>query len=145
MKNDKFNGKQRLTEWLWQNSCAQNSCCRQTWSPVSIICNTLAVCTSSQLTTSVAKILPMNEQTYKTIVTKCWAEPDFKQRLIADPVAILLAEGVSVPDGVKVTVVENTASEFTFVIPPEAGELSDDALDGVSGGYRMSRTHPTIL
>jgi len=76
----------------------------------------------------------MNEQTYKSIVTKCWADPNFKQRLIADPLATLLAEGVSVPDNIKVTVVENTSTEFTFVIPPKTSELSDDALDDVSGG-----------
>ena len=76
----------------------------------------------------------MNEQTYKTIVTKCWGDPDFKHRLIVDPVATLRTEAFSVPDGIKVTVVENTASEFTFVIPPESVELSDDALDDVSGG-----------
>ncbi len=78
----------------------------------------------------------MNEQTYKTIVAKCWGDPDFKQRLIADPTATLRTEGVCVPEGVKVTVVENTATEFTFVIPPETSELSDEAMDRVSGGGR---------
>ena len=77
----------------------------------------------------------MNEQTYKTIVAKCWADPDFKQRLIAEPAETLRAEGGAVPDGVQVTVVEDTAGKFTFFIPPEPSELSDEALDGVSGGY----------
>lgn len=76
----------------------------------------------------------MNEQSYKSIVTKCWADPDFKRRFIADPVKTLRAEGVSVPDGVKITVIENTPTEFTFVIPPDLSELSDEALGGVSGG-----------
>ncbi len=76
----------------------------------------------------------MNEQTYKTIVTKCWADPDFKSRLIAAPVEILRSEGVTLPDGTKVNVVENTPTEFTFVIPPEPSELSEDELEGVSGG-----------
>ena len=82
----------------------------------------------------------MNEQTYKTIITKCWADPDFKQRLIAEPAETLRAEGVAVPDGVEVTVVEDTASEFTFVIPCECTELSDDILDLVSGGYQANFT-----
>ena len=76
----------------------------------------------------------MNEQTYKTIITKCWADPEFKKRLIAAPVETLRNEGVSVPDGTKVNVVENTAAEFTFVIPPEPSELSEKALAGVAGG-----------
>jgi len=82
----------------------------------------------------------MNEQTYKTILTKCWADPDFKQRLIAEPVKTLRAEGVTVPDGIQVTVVENTTSEFTFVIPPEPSELSDQAMDRISGGFKWSRS-----
>jgi len=81
----------------------------------------------------------MNKQTYKTILTKCWADPDFKQRLIADPTATLRTEGVPVPEGVKITVVENTVTEFTFIIPCEPGELTDDALNGVSGGLTMRK------
>lgn len=78
----------------------------------------------------------MNEQTYKSIVTKCWADPDFKRRLIADPVATLRTEGIPVPEGTKVNVLEDRAGEFTFVIPAEPSELSEDALGGVSGGLR---------
>ena len=76
----------------------------------------------------------MNEQTYKSIITKCWGDPAFKQRLIADSVGTLRIEGVTLPDGTKVNVVENTPTEFTFVIPPEPSELSEDELEGVSGG-----------
>jgi len=76
----------------------------------------------------------MNEQAYKSIITKCWGDPAFKQQLIANPVGILRNEGVAVPDGIKVNVVENTANEFTFVIPPEPSELSDEALEDVAGG-----------
>ncbi len=77
----------------------------------------------------------MNEQAYKSIITKCWGDSDFKSQLIAEPVATLRAEGVAVPDGIKVNVVENTPTEFTFVIPPESSELSDEELAGVAGGY----------
>ena len=76
----------------------------------------------------------MNQQTYKKIVTKCWSDPDFKQRLIAEPVTTLRSEGASIPDGIKVNVVENTLTECTFVIPNEPSELTDEELDGVSGG-----------
>lgn len=80
----------------------------------------------------------MNEQTYKTIVTKCWADPEFKRRLIADPVGTLPSEGIPVPEGTKVNVIEDRAGEFTFVIPCEPSELSEDALQGVSGGIKTT-------
>jgi len=85
-----------------------------------------------------------NQETDKTILTKCWADPDFKQRLIADPVKTLRTEGVTLPDGIKVNVVENTATEFTFVIPPETSELSDDELTGVVGGVEGA-AQPKII
>jgi len=47
----------------------------------------------------------------------------------------LKAEGIDVPAGMTVTVVENTDKQFHLVLPPvPTDELSDDALDGVSGG-----------
>jgi hypothetical protein len=78
----------------------------------------------------------MNEQAYKSIITKCWADPAFKQQFIADPVGILRSEGVAVPDGIKINLVEDTASQITFVIPPEPSELSEEVLEEVAGGFR---------
>jgi hypothetical protein len=88
----------------------------------------------------------MNEQIYKSIITKCWGDPEFKRQFIADPVGILRSEGIALPDGIEVRVVENTANEFTFVIPPEPSELSDEALDGVAGGkYNRLPTQTSSL
>ena len=71
---------------------------------------------------------------YQHIIGKCLADAAFKQWFIADPVAALKAEGFTVPDGVKVNVVENTATEITFVIPAPLSDVSDEALAGVAGG-----------
>ena len=39
------------------------------------------------------------------------------------------------PDGMAVTVVENTDKQFHLVLPPApTDELSDEALDAVAGG-----------
>jgi hypothetical protein len=47
----------------------------------------------------------------------------------------LKAEGIDVPAGMTVTVVENTDKQFHLVLPPvPTDELSDEALDGVAGG-----------
>ncbi|NCC36244.1 MAG: NHLP leader peptide family natural product precursor, partial [Chloroflexia bacterium] len=71
---------------------------------------------------------------YQQLIAKCWADDAFKQRLLADPVGTLTAEGMAVPEGVTVRVVENTAQDITLVIPPRPTDLTDEALDGSDGG-----------
>ena len=73
---------------------------------------------------------------YGKVVARTWRDAAFKAKLLADPQATLKEAGVAVPAGVKVTVVENTAQHFHLVLPPKpTGELSDEALDGVAGGF----------
>ena len=69
------------------------------------------------------------------IVAKAWRDPAFKAELIANPAAALKAEGIDVPAGMTVAVVENTDKLFHLVLPPvPTDELSDEALDAVAGG-----------
>ena len=76
-----------------------------------------------------------NEPDFGKIIAKAWREPAFKAELIANPAAALKAEGINVPAGMTVTVVENTDKQFHLVLPPVASdELSDEALDAVAGG-----------
>jgi len=80
-----------------------------------------------------------NEPEFGKIVAKAWRDPSFKAELIANPVAALKAEGIDVPAGMTVTVVENTDKLFHLVLPPvPAGELSEEALDAVAGGVDFS-------
>ena len=70
------------------------------------------------------------------IIVKAWCDPALKAELIANPAAALKAEGIDVPAGMAVTVLENTDKQFHLVLPPvPTDELSDEALDGVSGGF----------
>ena len=72
---------------------------------------------------------------FAKIIAKAWRDPAFKAELIANPAAALKAEGIDVPAGMAVTVLENTDKQFHLVLPPApTDELSDEALDGVSGG-----------
>jgi hypothetical protein len=69
------------------------------------------------------------------IIAKAWRDPAFKAELLANPAASLKAEGIDVPAGMAVTVVENTDKHFHLVLPPApTDELSDEALDAVAGG-----------
>jgi hypothetical protein len=51
------------------------------------------------------------------VIARAMQDPDFKKRLIKNPHAVLAAEGVAVKEGVKLKVVENTASVHHVVIP----------------------------
>jgi len=72
---------------------------------------------------------------YAKVIAKAWRDPSFKAKLIADPQSILKQAGVSIPAGVTVKVVENTATHLHFVLPSKpTGKLSDEALDAAAGG-----------
>ena len=71
------------------------------------------------------------------IIAKCWADESFKQKLLADTMATLKAEGAELPAGLTVKAVENTDTVFHLVIPAKpSGDLSDDDLDKVAGGKK---------
>ena len=73
-------------------------------------------------------------QIYQQIIAKCWVDEVFKASLIADPRAVLAAEGFIVPDSKTIKVVECQEDEVVFQIPFNNGELSLEDLDGVVGG-----------
>lgn len=74
------------------------------------------------------------ENPMQRIISKCWEDDAFKERLMADPAATLAAEGVEVPDGVTVSVVEDTARVRHLVIPAAPGMLHDGELEEVAAG-----------
>jgi hypothetical protein len=74
------------------------------------------------------------ENPMQKIITRCWEDEEFKKRLMADPAKILDAEGVNIPDGVSIRVVEDTDQVRTLIIPPAPSRLNDDQLKGIAGG-----------
>ena len=76
-----------------------------------------------------------HDNAFGKIIAKAWRDPAFKAALIANPAAALKAEGIDVPAGITVTVLENTDKQFHLVLPHQpTGELSDEALEAVAGG-----------
>lgn len=51
------------------------------------------------------------------VVAKAWADEAYKKKLTSDPQAVLKAEGLNVPDGVNLAVLEDTASVKHLVLP----------------------------
>jgi hypothetical protein len=70
------------------------------------------------------------------LLIKSWQDEGFKRRLVADPRAVLQEQGLPLPDGKAVRVVEDTADTVHLVLPPKPaeGELSDEQLEQVAGG-----------
>jgi hypothetical protein len=62
---------------------------------------------------------------YELVLRRAVEDPDFRDRLTADPAsAIQEATGVSVPDDVEIVVLENTSKRFHLVLPPTDLDLA---------------------
>lgn len=70
------------------------------------------------------------------IITCARQDESFKQELLNNPKAILAREGFNISDDIQVTVLEETPTHFTVVLPmiPQAQQLSESDLEAVSGG-----------
>ena len=66
------------------------------------------------------------------IIAKSWLDEGFKQKLLADPVVILEAEGVKLPNDLTIQAHENTDKIFHLVIPPKPIDLSDEDINVIS-------------
>lgn len=72
---------------------------------------------------------------YAEATRRAWTDPAFRAKLLADPRAALLAEGVQVPADIVIKVVENTKDTINIVLPAKPSDaLSDEALAAVSAG-----------
>ena len=69
------------------------------------------------------------------LMAKVAADETLRAQLIATPAAILKAEGIEVPEGLEIKVLENTDAVFHLVLPQNSSELSDEDLDAVAGGF----------
>ena len=88
--------------------------------------------------------LTMNQdisKQYAQIVAKCWADPAFKSKLLVNTNATLTAEGVNIPSGVEVRVVENSAQVVYVVLPapPAEGEIAEEDMSNVVGANTNCR------
>lgn len=74
------------------------------------------------------------QKAFAQIVAHSWEDPEFRAKLLADPGATLNANGVAVPDGKRVEIVEDTDDVLHVTLPARPSELSDDELETVAGG-----------
>jgi hypothetical protein len=70
------------------------------------------------------------------LISKAWADEEFKVRLLASPTEVLAEVGIDIPCGVDVAVLEDTSETVHFVLPlkPATVELYEQNLARVVWG-----------
>jgi broad-specificity NMP kinase len=69
------------------------------------------------------------------LVARAWADEGFRERLKAEPRAAIAEEvGISVPESIRIEVLEETPEQAYLVIPLNRVEISDEQLDVAGGG-----------
>ena len=84
--------------------------------------------------------MPTNEEyriAYGKVVAKAWSDPAYMEQLLSDPRGALADTGMDFPPDIEISVVQDSADKRHLVIPPPPpeGEVGDDALEAVAGGY----------
>ena len=74
------------------------------------------------------------QRSFGQVVAHAWSDDGFKQRLMDDPATVLQEQGLTVPAGKQVRVVEDTEETVHVVLPARPTELSDEQLDQAAGG-----------
>ena len=72
-------------------------------------------------------------QKWGQVVAQAWSDDSYKQRLLADPAAVMAEQGLT-PPSKQLRIVEDTADTVHVVLPAKPDELSDEDLDQAAGG-----------
>ena len=84
---------------------------------------------------SMQHAIEQSAKSYGALIKRAVNDSVFRARLIEQPASVLREEGIRIPEGVKVSVVENSESRLHFVLPAKpTAELTDEQLEDVAGG-----------
>lgn len=85
--------------------------------------------------------LEQRQKLDRQVIERAMTDPDFRESLQGDPKATLEAEyGIRIPEQAEVKVLEEDANTHFFVLPPAPimGELSEEELEAVAGGWYVN-------
>ena len=72
---------------------------------------------------------------FENFMGRVSSDPELRGKMRADPSGVLEEQGIGIPQGVEIQVVEDSAAVRHFVLPPDPNAiLSDDSMTAVSGG-----------
>ena len=89
--------------------------------------------------------LPSWQEFQNELIGRALKNESFRQELLADPKAVLekeigkLKDGSKLPADLEIKVIEQPANALYLILPTMPNELSDEALDNVSGGSWAGR------
>jgi len=77
---------------------------------------------------------------YGRLIAKAWSDLEFLNRLRADPKAAMKEVGITVPDGIEIQLLEDTATKVHLVVPAKPGktELSEEDLNKLTWAYESN-------
>ena len=88
-------------------------------------------------------------QVEAALITKCWKDADFRQKVVSDPKGMLEQHiGQKLPPQVKIFIHQEDTNTVHFSIPPapaDLTELSDAELESVAGGTDVFTTLAVCL
>jgi hypothetical protein len=58
------------------------------------------------------------------VIAQAWVDEDFKSKLLADPKAVLKAEGIEFPENVKVNMAEAKEDELNLTLPLKPADFT---------------------
>lgn len=83
--------------------------------------------------------------TREEIVKKAQSDKGLRKALVDNPKETLGQLGVKVPEDVEVKVVEESPKVVYLVLPVNPDELTEEQLDGVSGGICWDKWVPDCI
>lgn len=60
---------------------------------------------------------PLTPREYAKILARVWVDDEFRERLVANPVQALRAEGIDVPEHMKVVEADKTDNCYLLLLP----------------------------
>jgi sRNA-binding carbon storage regulator CsrA len=61
---------------------------------------------------------------YAKIIAQAWVDEEFKKRLLDDPATVLKENGIEIPEGMTVKIVELKENEIQIPLPPKPADVN---------------------
>ncbi len=78
---------------------------------------------------------------YAKVIAQAWEDEEFKKRLLDDPGAVLAENGIEIPEGMTVKVVEKKENEILIPLPQKPADVAG-SVEELSGRIQALMQFP---